>query len=46
MGDAIDDEVLTFAVVSEDPDELAKEIIRYGIKAKELHPFSILGNLN
>ena len=47
MGDAIDDEVLnTFAVVSEDPDELAKEIIRrYGDQGQRIAPILYSGEL-
>jgi probable F420-dependent oxidoreductase, MSMEG_2256 family len=47
MGDAIDDEVLnTFAVVSEDPDELAKEIMkRYGDQGQRIAPILYSGEL-
>ena len=47
MGDAIDDEVLnTFAVISEDPDELAKEIMRrYGNQGQRIAPILYSGEL-
>ena len=47
MGDAIDDEVLnTFAVISEDPDELAKEIMRrYGDQGQRIAPILYSGEL-
>ena len=47
MRDAIDDEVLnTFAVISEDPDELAKEIMRrYGNQGQRIAPILYSGEL-
>jgi len=48
MGDAIDDEILnTFAVISESPQELAKEILnRYGKSGERIAPILYSGELD
>ena len=48
MGDAIDDEILnTFAVISESPQKLAKEILnRYGNTGERIAPILYSGELD